>query len=46
MKFSDVATPTFRAPPPLGRDTRSVLGDLLGYDAATIDALREAKTIE
>jgi crotonobetainyl-CoA:carnitine CoA-transferase CaiB-like acyl-CoA transferase len=46
MKFSDVATPTFRAPPPLGRDTRSVLRELLGYDQATIDGLREAGTIQ
>ena len=40
MKFSDSATPEFGAPPTLGRDTRSVLGELLGYDAAQIDALR------
>jgi crotonobetainyl-CoA:carnitine CoA-transferase CaiB-like acyl-CoA transferase len=46
MKFSDVETPAFRAPPTLGRDTQSVLGALLGYDAARIDALRESKTIQ
>jgi crotonobetainyl-CoA:carnitine CoA-transferase CaiB-like acyl-CoA transferase len=46
MKFSDVATPEFRTPPTLGRDTRDVLTDLLGYDAAKIDALRESRTIE
>jgi crotonobetainyl-CoA:carnitine CoA-transferase CaiB-like acyl-CoA transferase len=46
MKFSAAPTPAFAAPPPLGRDTRSVLGDLLGYDAAKIEALREARTIQ
>ena len=46
MKFSDSATPEFGAPPTLGRDTRSVLGELLGYDAAQIDALREANAIQ
>jgi crotonobetainyl-CoA:carnitine CoA-transferase CaiB-like acyl-CoA transferase len=46
MKFSDVPTPAFRAPPTLGRDTREVLAELLGYDGAKIDALREARTIE
>jgi crotonobetainyl-CoA:carnitine CoA-transferase CaiB-like acyl-CoA transferase len=46
MKFSDAPTPQFAPPPTLGRDTRSVLADLLGYDAARIDALREARTIQ
>ncbi len=46
MKFSGVATPEFGVPPTLGRDTRSVLADLLGYDAAKIDSLREARTIQ
>ena len=46
MKFSDAATPKFNTPPTLGRDTRSVLAELLGYDAAKIDALREARTIQ
>jgi crotonobetainyl-CoA:carnitine CoA-transferase CaiB-like acyl-CoA transferase len=46
MKFSDAPTPKFGAPPTLGRDTRSVLDELLGYDAAKIDALREARAIE
>ena len=46
MKFSDAATPKFSAPPTLGRDTRSVLDELLGYDAAKIDALRAAGAIQ
>jgi crotonobetainyl-CoA:carnitine CoA-transferase CaiB-like acyl-CoA transferase len=46
MKFSDAPTPTFRAPPTLGRDTADILGDLLGYDAARIAALRAGKAIE
>jgi crotonobetainyl-CoA:carnitine CoA-transferase CaiB-like acyl-CoA transferase len=46
MKFSDAATPEFKTPPTLGRDTRSVLGELLGYDAAKIDSLREARAIQ
>ena len=35
-----------QTPPTLGRDTRSVLGELLGYDAAKIDALREGRAIQ
>jgi crotonobetainyl-CoA:carnitine CoA-transferase CaiB-like acyl-CoA transferase len=46
MKFSDVATPKFGVPPTLGRDTRSVLGELLGYDDAKIDSLRAARTVQ
>ena len=46
MKFSDAATPKFATPPTLGRDTRTVLADLLGYDAAKIDALREGRAIQ
>jgi crotonobetainyl-CoA:carnitine CoA-transferase CaiB-like acyl-CoA transferase len=46
MKFSDAPTPAFNAPPTLGRDTRTVLADLLGYDAAKIDALRENRAIQ
>ena len=46
MKFSEASTPAFKTPPTLGRDTRSVLGELLGYDAAKIDALREGRAIQ
>ena len=46
MKFSDAPTPAFNEPPTLGRDTRTVLADLLGYDAAKIDALREGRAIQ
>ena len=46
MKFSDAPTPAFKEPPTLGRDTRTVLADLLGYDAAKIDALREGRAIQ
>ena len=46
MKFSDAATPAFGPPPTLGRDTRAVLADLLGYDTAKIDALREHRAIQ
>ncbi len=46
MKFSAAPTPTFNPPPTLGRDTRTVLADLLGYDAAKIDALREGRAVQ
>jgi crotonobetainyl-CoA:carnitine CoA-transferase CaiB-like acyl-CoA transferase len=46
MKFSAAPTPAFSAPPTLGRDTRTVLADLLGYDAAKIDALREGRAVQ
>jgi formyl-CoA transferase len=46
MKFSAAPTRAFNAPPTLGRDTRTVLADLLGYDAAKIDALRENRAIQ
>ena len=46
MKFSDAPTPAFHEPPTLGRDTRTVLAGLLGYDAAKIDALREGRAIQ
>jgi crotonobetainyl-CoA:carnitine CoA-transferase CaiB-like acyl-CoA transferase len=45
MKFSGSATPAFRAPPTLGRDTQSVLAELLGYDTARIEALRGEQAI-
>lgn len=40
MKFSAGGTPSFSEPPPLGRDTDAVLGDLLGYAATRIATLR------
>lgn len=40
MKFSAGGTPSFSEPPPLGRDTDAVLGDLLGYAATRIAILR------
>ncbi|HEY4067629.1 MAG TPA: CoA transferase [Burkholderiaceae bacterium] len=46
MKFSESASPLFGVPPTLGRDTQAVLGELLGYDAARIAALREERAIE
>lgn len=46
MKFSDASAPEFGIPPTLGRDTRSVLGELLGYDAAKIDSLCKSQTIQ
>jgi crotonobetainyl-CoA:carnitine CoA-transferase CaiB-like acyl-CoA transferase len=45
MKFSEADAPTFGVPPTLGRDTETVLADLLGYDAARIAALRGNGTI-
>lgn len=46
MKFSAAATPHFTAPPTLGQDTRSVLADVLGYDAARIEALHGQQAIQ
>ncbi len=46
MKFSDSGTPSFNAPPTLGRDTVSVLGGVLGYDAARIDALQSDGAVQ
>ncbi len=40
MKFSAGGTPSFSEPPPLGRDTDAVLGNLLGYAATRIATLR------
>ena len=45
MKFSDSPPPSFGEPPTLGRDTQSVLAELLGYDPARIAALREDRAI-
>ncbi|MFT4507801.1 CaiB/BaiF CoA transferase family protein [Caballeronia sp. 15711] len=46
MKFSGAGEPSFNAPPTLGEDTQSVLGDLLGYNAARIDGLRLTRAIQ
>lgn len=46
MKFSGSSGPHFGAPPTLGRDTQSVLADLLHYDSAQIDALRLSRVIQ
>ena len=46
MKFSESAAPSFGVPPTLGRDTQTVLAELLGYDAARIAALRELHAVE
>ena len=46
MKFSESGTPSFNPPPTLGRDTVSVLEDLLGYAPARIEALRADSAIQ
>ncbi len=45
MKFSGSGTPSFTAPPTLGRDTEAVLAELLGYDRERINSLREAAAV-
>ena len=44
IKFSKTPTPVGEVPTP-GQHTDEVLGRLLGYDRATLDALRSAGTI-
>jgi crotonobetainyl-CoA:carnitine CoA-transferase CaiB-like acyl-CoA transferase len=44
IKFSKTPTPVGEVPTP-GQHTDEVLGRLLGYDRATLDALRQAGTI-
>jgi len=46
MKFSASSEPNFDAPPTLGRDTQSVLADLLDYDCSRIDTLRLNRVIQ
>ena len=46
MKFSESGTPTFEAPPTLGRDTDRVLTHLLGYDDEKIGALRSGRCVQ
>ena len=45
MKFSESKDPPIAPPPRLGEQTRSVLGELLGYDDARIDALASSGAI-
>lgn len=47
MKFSATKTAaSFTAPPALGRDTESVLADVLGYDAAQIAKLQRDNIVQ
>lgn len=46
MKFSASPAPNFGTPPTLGKNTQSVLGEMLGYDASRIAALRETRAIQ
>lgn len=45
IKLSDAPTSAFTAPPLLGADTRSVLRDFLGYDAAHIQELADCQVV-
>lgn len=45
IKLSDAPTAAFTAPPLLGADTRSVLRDFLGYDAAHIQELADCQVV-
>lgn len=45
MKFSASRQSAMTAPPELGRDTGSVLSDMLGYDAGRLETLRASKAI-
>jgi crotonobetainyl-CoA:carnitine CoA-transferase CaiB-like acyl-CoA transferase len=45
MKFSDTGETRFAAPPCVGRDSRRILSQMLGYDEARIDALRESGAV-
>lgn len=45
MKFSDSGAPSFTSPPRLGEHTQAVLGELLGYDAARIEALTQERVV-
>jgi crotonobetainyl-CoA:carnitine CoA-transferase CaiB-like acyl-CoA transferase len=45
MKFSEAAESTFAPPPGVGRDSRRILAELLGYDDRRIQALSEAGAI-
>jgi crotonobetainyl-CoA:carnitine CoA-transferase CaiB-like acyl-CoA transferase len=45
VKFSRTSEEAFIAAPEVGQDTDHVLGELLGYDAAQIAALKAEETI-
>ena len=45
VKLSGAKDAAFSAPPQLGAQTQAVLGDLLGYDAGKLEALRSAGAI-
>ncbi|MBN3723279.1 CaiB/BaiF CoA transferase family protein [Burkholderia sp. Ac-20379] len=45
FRFDGFANPEMQRPPLLGEHTEQVLRDRLGYDAATIDALRRERAI-
>lgn len=45
VRFNDTQQNALMAPPTLGQDTRSVLGDRLGLDDATLDALQDQGVI-
>lgn len=45
IRFNDTQQNAPTAPPTLGQDTRSVLGDRLGLDDATLDALQDQGVI-
>lgn len=45
MKFSQSNGGSFAAPPGIGRDSRRILSDMLGYDEDRIDALQQSGTL-
>lgn len=45
IKLSAAAAMTYTCPPALGEHTRHVFGDLVGYSAEKLEALRQAGTI-
>ena len=45
FRFDGERAPIRKAPPELGQDTQSVLGELLGMDAARIEQLKQAGAI-
>jgi crotonobetainyl-CoA:carnitine CoA-transferase CaiB-like acyl-CoA transferase len=46
MKFSQTSSIRFTAPPTLGRDTQTVLREMLGYDAGRIASLHSSQAIQ
>lgn len=45
MKFSESSETSFTSPPSVGRDSRRILSEVLGYDATRIDALNAAGAV-